>query len=501
MEAIHDRSKCDGVIVTTRHQVLYALPAGATALLYGGPLVVMQGIYAKYYDIPLSTIAFILLIANLFDAVTDPIVGYYSDRYHSRTGTRKPFIIFGSFLFIFGGCFLFSPPEDVSAFYFLLSFLLFYLGSTLFNIPHFAWGNEISGSAKSSTRIFTCRALMVALGGMIFYSIPQLPFFETTEFTPKVLRWAVVISGVLIVPSLILCVYFVPRSYRQDPQEFFPVDAGVKDGDKVKANKSRVAFKSIFKNGPFFLFLLAFFFSGLGLGSWGALIFIFVDSYLDQGWHFSLVALMGMGGGIVGLRIWLAVSNWIGKANAWIVGVVVTVLSIFSMLLLVPDSSSFMMLVMIMLPAFLGTMSIAVFAPALLSDIIDYSKWKFQEDVAGSYFSVYFLITKVNTALGGALGLAVAGWYGFDPSSIDHGSEAIFGLKLAAIFMPIMLFFLSIIFISRIPIDERRHATVCRALSRREKIRRRDSFARTSLAEDNTTYLISASASTPNHLS
>ncbi|MFP6762111.1 MAG: MFS transporter, partial [Planctomycetaceae bacterium] len=39
------------------------------------------------------TISMVMLIAGLFDAVTDPSIGYFSDRYHARTGSRRPFVV------------------------------------------------------------------------------------------------------------------------------------------------------------------------------------------------------------------------------------------------------------------------------------------------------------------------------------------------------------------------------------------------------------------------
>ena len=455
-------------MVTNRQILFYALPTGAMALLYGGPLVVLQGIYAKYYGLSLTAIATILLMANVFDTVTDPIIGYWSDKLHASTGTRKPFILFGGILFVVGAYCLFVPPNVVSNAYFLIFFLVFYLGTTLFNIPHQAWGSEISFDSQSSTRVFTLRALMSAIGGMLFYSLPQLPFFETTEFTPQILKWAVVISGMLILPAMYLCINFVPNSYQPTTKKPHSNHKNQKSGERSKSRKILTLWFSISGNRPFLLFLGAFFLSGLGSGSWGALLFIYIDTYLNMGDKFSVIGLLGMGTGILGLRIWTMVAAQLGKIVGWILGIGTTIVSILGMTVLTPDNPSFTLLMLVMMPAFLAAISFLVFAPALLSDIIDYSTWKFGEDFAGTYFSAYSLIMKTNAAIGGAAGLAIAGWYGFDPSLSTHSQEAIWGLKLAAIWLPASLFLISIIFISRIPINSRRHAIICKALERRD---------------------------------
>ncbi len=463
---------CDGrngSTIGVKERVFYSLPAGAMTMLYGGPQIVVQGIYAKHYGLSLTTIATILLIANLFDTVTDPVIGYYSDRWYARTGTRKPFVVAGGVFFIVGAYFLFTPPDNVSSSYFLIFLLVFFFGFTLFNIPHYAWGNEISNNTHSSTQLFTIRSILVTAGAMAFYGLPQLPFFSGTEFTPQVLQWAVIIAGVLLVPALYLCSGSVPsrfgsrknscttRSLRQD----------------VSSSNALVEIifllKSVKKNKPFLLFSGALFFAGLGSGSWSALLFIFVDVYLQMGECFSLMSLLGMSASALGMYLWALIAKRFGKIRAWIIATVFTAISILSMLFLSPNTTAFPLLTLIMVPAFIGSTSLSLFAPALLSDIVDYTKWKYNKEFAGSYFSAYFFIAKANVAIGGAIGLSLAGWYGFDPASSSHSQEAVWGLKLVSIWIPALALLLSIYFIYRQPIDARRHTIICKALARREQ--------------------------------
>ena len=85
-----------------------------------GPMGVIQGIYAKYYGVGLTTLAAVPLIGRIFDALTDPLLGHYSDRYRGRTGTCKPFMLVDSLCLIPCSYFLFVPPAEVSAVYFTL---------------------------------------------------------------------------------------------------------------------------------------------------------------------------------------------------------------------------------------------------------------------------------------------------------------------------------------------------------------------------------------------
>ena len=83
--------------VSLRQQQAYALPTIATTFLFS-PILILQGVYVKYFGVGLETMASVVFIARLFDAVSDPVIGYCSDRYYARTNSRKPFVVVGALL-------------------------------------------------------------------------------------------------------------------------------------------------------------------------------------------------------------------------------------------------------------------------------------------------------------------------------------------------------------------------------------------------------------------
>ena len=109
----------------------------------------------------------------------------------------------------------------------------------------------------------------------------------------------------------------------------------------------------------------------------------------------------------------------------------------------------------------------------MLSDIIDYSTWKFGTYRGSTYFALFLFIYKGAFAVGGALGLAIAGWYDFDPSSSTAQTETgITGLKLAMTWVPTLLAILSMIFIALSPITARRHNIIrCRLDAREARLK------------------------------
>ena len=79
--------------------IAFAAPNLGLALILG-PIAVLSGIYAKHYGLSLASIASVMLVARLFDAISDPSVGYFSDRQCIRRGTRKPMILCGGLLIL-----------------------------------------------------------------------------------------------------------------------------------------------------------------------------------------------------------------------------------------------------------------------------------------------------------------------------------------------------------------------------------------------------------------
>ena len=127
-------------IITNWKLLAFSAPSIGLVFLVG-PMSIIQGIYSKYFGVSLTTLAAILLLCRLFDAVSDPLIGHLSDRYRAATGTRKPFILVGGISLIVSSYFLFIPPENVSTAYITFWMLAFYLASTIKNLPTNSWVN------------------------------------------------------------------------------------------------------------------------------------------------------------------------------------------------------------------------------------------------------------------------------------------------------------------------------------------------------------------------
>ncbi|ETN92521.1 Glucuronide permease [Gammaproteobacteria bacterium MOLA455] len=437
----------------------YVAPQLGLSLLFAPVITVLGGIYGKYFGVSLTTIATVMLVARIFDAVTDPLIGYYSDRWRARTGTRKPFILMGGLLMIPCCYFLFVPPENVSTGYFTFWYMAFYLAMTVFMIPNTAWANEFTETAKDKTLVFSLMAMTSQGGTGLFYLIPLLPFFLTTDITPEVLKVTVIAGAVLLLIGLLVAVKVVPSGPAHSPLV------------SVDQQSQRLAdiLSALINNKPFLLYIGAFMCLGIGYGMWAGLFFIYVDSYLQLGKAFANLSLWGMVCGALAIPVWYRLSLYWGKRKAWLVGMLLlTGVFLYTAVLRPGDSGLFELFALNLLMTF-SIASMGVISYPMLCDVIDYGRLKDGAEHNALYFSIQALMMKIQLAVGGALGFAVVGWFGFDVQALEQTEWSLIGLRLSVSWAPTFFVLLAMVFIAKMPLTEARMNIIRRRLSLRDK--------------------------------
>ncbi len=127
-----------------------------------------------------------LMIALCFDAINDPLIGMWSDKFYSkRWGKRLPFMMFGALPFaIFLSC-LFLPPSflsDTALFIWLVVFaILTRTAQTFFQIPYLSLGAELSNGYVERSNLYSYGQLFGLIGNLATLGAGFLYFFKSTE--------------------------------------------------------------------------------------------------------------------------------------------------------------------------------------------------------------------------------------------------------------------------------------------------------------------------------
>lgn len=91
------------------------------------------------------------MLARLFDAFSDPLMGVISDRVRTRMGRRRPFILWGSFCLATAMFLLFVPPhvEGISALvWFAATIEALFFFRTVVTVPYEALGSNLPNSSS-----------------------------------------------------------------------------------------------------------------------------------------------------------------------------------------------------------------------------------------------------------------------------------------------------------------------------------------------------------------
>lgn len=128
-----------------------------------------------------------ILVALVFDAVTDPLAGSLSDNWRSPRGRRHPFMYASAAPLAAGFVLLFLPPDGLGQtglFLWLTGFAVFVRGAmTLYSVPHQAMGAELSDDYQERTSIVAWRTTLGVMGGVGTVIAAYTFFFpETAEF-------------------------------------------------------------------------------------------------------------------------------------------------------------------------------------------------------------------------------------------------------------------------------------------------------------------------------
>jgi glycoside/pentoside/hexuronide:cation symporter, GPH family len=169
--------------------------------------------FNQVLGLPAYLVGISLLIAMLFDAVSDPWVGYLSDRCLSRMGRRHPFMYASIIPIALTYYFLWNPPNlgDFGLFVYLtVMAVTVRLAITFFEVPNSALIGEISHDYDTRTSITGLRLMFGWIGGVVMAVVVYRVYLpDSVDYDPGILNpdgykeYALVASIVMVIAMLI----------------------------------------------------------------------------------------------------------------------------------------------------------------------------------------------------------------------------------------------------------------------------------------------------------
>ena len=116
-------------------------------------IVFIPRYYASEVGVSLAMIGTILLVVRWLDVLTDPLMGFISDRTRSRFGRRRPWVLLAAPVLMLSIYRLYMPPEGADGWYMFIWSVVMSVGTTMMLIPYYAWGAELSPDYNERSRI------------------------------------------------------------------------------------------------------------------------------------------------------------------------------------------------------------------------------------------------------------------------------------------------------------------------------------------------------------
>lgn len=161
-----------------------------------------------------TTIGVIFLLARLVDTISDPMIGYWSDRTPAKLGKRRIWLVVGTpvFLVIFYGLLLIPYTPAIL----LLMLSLWYIAGTALIVPYYAWGAEVESGYSEYTRFTSSRALFGLLGSLAALILPAV--LITDNNISDTIELSIVLAAITFVIALLL-IYSVPNHTENIPEQ------------------------------------------------------------------------------------------------------------------------------------------------------------------------------------------------------------------------------------------------------------------------------------------
>jgi Na+/melibiose symporter-like transporter len=426
----------------------YALPGLPLAAL-GLPLYVyLPTYYAQQLGLGFGVVGGILLAARIWDVLTDPLVGWLSDRSRSRFGRRLPWFAAGLPLVTLGAWRLFAPPQDAEGVYLLVWSMLTYLGWTLLLLPYTALGAELSDDYHERTRLSAGREVAFIAGTLLAVAFPAVWMqmggtrADALAGLGDLLVWLFPLAGLILLVGI--------REPAAPPRV---------------TRRLRESVNLLAANRPARKLLLIYLLNSIANGLPASLFVLYVDQVLGASPLWSGVLLCAYFlAGVAGMPGWLWLSRRLGKHRAWAIAMNWAALVFVWVPLLERGQMEWFLVICLLSGLSLGADT--ALPSAMQADVVDEDTAAGGDTRTGLYFALWSMATKLALALAVGLAFPVLELAGVTASGVS-GSGGVLVLSLLYGGLPALIKLAAVPWVWRFPLDQARQETLRHRIAER----------------------------------
>ena len=435
--------------------------------------------YSQVMGVDAGLVSLALLIALMFDAVSDPLVGYFSDNTHSRWGRRHPFMYLAAVPVAISYGLIWNPPASLEGnelFPYLVVLAVFVRTLiTLYEVPSSALVAEMTEDYDERTSMLSYRYFFGWTGGTLMAAFALAYLLVPTEtisngmFNVDGFSAMGTIAGAVIFVAIMASALgthsYIPHLKKPPAKRTMTLRRIYSELWETLANKSFAA-----------LFLAALF--GAIATGMGAGLNYYINSFY---WEFttdqiSVLSISVVVSAVLGFLLSPLASRLLGKKKgAIVVGVLAFTVAPLPVALrlfgLMPDNGDPVLFPLILVVAVVDVALIIVFQTlmsSMIADLVEDSERQTSRRSEGVFFAAVTFTRKMVQGLGVVAAGAVLTFAQF-PRGVMPGEVADAAvLRLGAFYAPslFVLWMVMIACLSLYGIDRTRHEENLKALGR-----------------------------------
>ena len=411
----------------------YSLGAVPSALPYNmiSASFVFFYVTIKHLDLGLSGLVWV--IYGIWNAINDPLIGFYMDKKKTKWGRRIPYIVVGTIPLTIGFIFLWWVPYSSSDqififFHALLMLFIFDLGFTLCMTGWSALYTEMYETEEERATVVALKDGIAFISSFIGIIIPPM--------IADALGWE--ITGILIGITIPITMYLSLLGSKE--REEYQIDEPL---------PIFTAIKETIKNKPFIIITITYTLIDFCFGLTIMILPLYAKFVLGVDEGLVGVAAAGVAIGIiVSIPFWRYIYAKKGPKYGLLLAMIIFSLGIWPLFLI----ENFIVLILITIFPGFGAAGMLMTEPAM-SAAIDYDELITKKRREASYNGILTLIARLSLVFSGITLIIVGILTGFDSEAETQPSTALFGLKALVGFVPLLGGVLGILVFKFYPIN------------------------------------------------
>lgn len=482
--------------VSMGEKIGYSLGDGAANLIFQMMMMFQLFFYTDVFGIKATAAGMILLVARVFDAFVDPMVGILSDRTNTRWGKYRPWLLWTAIPFAAFFILAFTTPDLTERGKIIYAGITYTLLMSIYsfnNTPYASLGGVMTSDIRERTSISSVRFVTATIATFIVQGL-TLPLVSKFGQGDAQKGWLTTISLFAVIGVVLLIITFFSAKERITP----PAN---------QKTSVRQDFKDITHNRPWIAMFVLTLFLFITLAMWGSSMSYYFNYFVDKTalfdflrnfglvrdagesygwWHhfldaFGLIAapdhsnvfavgfsLFNMIGQLITLAGVILLSQYLsdifGKRNVFLLCLALT--AVFTSLFFLVSSRS---IGWIFTFNILKSLAYAPTIPllwAMMGDVADHSEWVNYRRATGFVFAGIVFALKAGLGIGGAICGGIVDAFGFVPNMVQSES-AILGIRLTSSVIPAVTFFVGVLALCFYPISKKLNERIQQELTAR----------------------------------